>query len=124
MESACDVPQLITHFNTHACTNFYTCHPHNIQQARNTPCRGPGAYSINVWEQRPSARHDNRANNQKKAYLQAKNLQRHLRNAHGEYCTDNVMCVQDLCTVLALVPPQQTTCVSTDAVTKVFLITH
>ena len=63
-----------------------------------TPCRGPGAYGINVWEQRPSARHDNRANNQKKAYLQAKNLQRHLRNAHGEYCTDNVTCLQNLYT--------------------------
>ena len=54
--------------------------------------------------QQQAARHSNQTNNQKKSYLQAKNLQRHLRKAHGDYCTDNVTCLKNLCTVLALVP--------------------
>ena len=66
-----------------------------IQQARNTPCRGPGAYSVNVWGQRASARINNRQNNQpRKPYMQAKNLQRHLKKVHGENCTvDKFHCI-------------------------------
>ena len=48
---------------------FYICHHHNIQQARNTLCRGPGAYSVNIWGQRPKLWITNRANNEKKVYL-------------------------------------------------------
>ena len=60
----------------------------NIQQSRNTPCRGPGAYSVNVWGQRASTRAHNRQNNNpRNPYLQAKNLQRHLKKIHGENCT-------------------------------------
>ena len=66
-----------------------------IQQARNIPCRGPGAYSVNVWGQRASARINNRQNNQpRKPYMQAKNLQRHLKKVHGENCTvDKFYCI-------------------------------
>ena len=32
-----------------AYTYIYTYHPHNIQQAGNTPCRGPDTYNVNVW---------------------------------------------------------------------------
>ena len=50
----------------------------------------------NLRHLRQSVRHSNRAYNQKKCYIQAKNLQRHLIKAH-------VTCLQNLCTVLALV---------------------
>ena len=69
-------------------TLFYIWHSLNIQQSRNTPCRGPGAYSVNVWGQRASTRAHNRQNNNpRNPYLQAKNLQRHLKKIHGENCT-------------------------------------
>ena len=79
---------LPTHMHTHS--SAYV-----IQQARNTPCRGPGAYSVNVWGQRASTRINNRQNNQpRKPYMQAKNLQRHLKKVHGENCTvDKFYCI-------------------------------
>ena len=75
--------------NTHAYMYFYTCHPHNIQQVRNTPCRGPGAYSVNIWGQSPKQRQANQVTMKRNCiYMQAKNLQCHLKKVHGEYCTD------------------------------------
>ena len=93
--------------NTHAYTFFYICHFLNIQQFRNTPCRGPGAYSVNVWGQRASARAHNRSNNNPpKPYMQTKNLQRHLKKIHGENYTVHKF----YCIVIASRIPGTTAC--------------
>ena len=58
------------------------------QRTSSDTCRAPGAYSVNVWGQRASAHAHNRSNNNpRNPYMQAKNLQRHLKKIHGENCT-------------------------------------
>ena len=57
-----------------------------IQQDQPTPRTWWGGYWVNIWGKRDAYadREDNQASGFSKAYQQARNLQQHLRKAHGK----------------------------------------